>query len=192
MTNYIISRGKLDTLSSKIKQVSGNNNPLTFDEMISSIPTPSPDNGTGQAEDVTAETNIYTTKLVELNTAITELEQELEGKAAGNGGSSSTYNVDVVDVTISVPSTKSVFGYSASIMVEASEGWRAYSSNSFSNTGIPPTIFKFKKVIVGTAIVFITNTETTLTVVSDASYHVSNALSIGDERYVYEINIIGL
>lgn len=38
-------------------------------------------------EDVTAETNAYTTELAELTTAVTALEEELAGKAAGGGGS---------------------------------------------------------------------------------------------------------
>lgn len=46
--------------------------------------------GTMEAgEDVTSETNAYTTKLATLDAAITALETELEGKAAGGGGGSS-------------------------------------------------------------------------------------------------------
>ena len=40
------------------------------------------------AEDVTDETNVYTSKLASLENAVASLEQELEGKAAGGGSSS--------------------------------------------------------------------------------------------------------
>lgn len=55
-------------------------------EAIESIPE-----ATG--EDVTAETNAYTTELAELTTAVTALETELAGKAAGSGGAVETCTV---------------------------------------------------------------------------------------------------
>lgn len=54
-----------------------------------------PDAGSG-GEDVTAETAAYTEKMQELETAITALETELEGKAAGSGG----VNVETCTVTV--------------------------------------------------------------------------------------------
>lgn len=50
-----------------------------------------PEAGTAGGEDVTAETDAYTEKLTALETAITALETELEGKAAGGGVSVETY-----------------------------------------------------------------------------------------------------
>ena len=50
-------------------------------------------------EDVTAETNAYTTELAELTTAVTALEEELAGKAAGGGGAVETCTVTVVGDT---------------------------------------------------------------------------------------------
>ena len=49
-------------------------------------------------EDVTTETNAYTTELAELTTAVTALEEELAGKAAG-GGAVETCTVTVVGDT---------------------------------------------------------------------------------------------
>lgn len=49
-------------------------------------------------EDVTDETNAYTTKLASLETAVAALENELEGKASGGSGGNG--NVDICTVTI--------------------------------------------------------------------------------------------
>ena len=49
----------------------------------------------GSGEDVTTETNAYTTELAELTTAVTALEEELAGKAAGGGGAVETCTVEV-------------------------------------------------------------------------------------------------
>lgn len=51
----------------------------------------------GSGEDVTEETNAYTTKLASLETAVAALETELEGKASG--GSSSGVEVEVITIT---------------------------------------------------------------------------------------------
>lgn len=61
-------------------------------------------------EDVTAETNAYTTELAELTTAVTALEEELAGKAAGGGGA-----VETCTVTITCESG-SVGGYLFTIL----------------------------------------------------------------------------
>lgn len=56
--------------------------------------------GGSSGEDVTAEINAYTTKLVTLETAITALETELQGKASGgSGGGGSDTNYSVCTVT---------------------------------------------------------------------------------------------
>ena len=48
----------------------------------------------GESEDITTETNVYTEKLASLETAITALETELQGKASGgSGGVIQTANV---------------------------------------------------------------------------------------------------
>ncbi|MEE1084284.1 MAG: hypothetical protein UH850_11225 [Paludibacteraceae bacterium] len=52
----------------------------------------------GSGEDVTDETNAYTTKLASLETAVAALENELEGKASGGSGGNG--NVDICTVTI--------------------------------------------------------------------------------------------
>lgn len=51
----------------------------------------------GSGEDVTNETNAYTTKLAALETAVAALESELEGKASG--GSGSGVEVEVITIT---------------------------------------------------------------------------------------------
>lgn len=52
----------------------------------------------GSGEDVTEETNAYTTKLASLETAITALETELEGKASsGSGGGVETCTVTFIN-----------------------------------------------------------------------------------------------
>jgi hypothetical protein len=54
-------------------------------------------------EDVTTETNAYTTKLTTLETAITALETELEGKASGgSGGGNDSSTINVCSVAANV------------------------------------------------------------------------------------------
>ena len=55
-------------------------------------------------EDVTTETNAYTAKLATLETAITALETELQGKASGGsgGGSVETCSLTVIDPTMKI------------------------------------------------------------------------------------------
>lgn len=55
-------------------------------------------------EDVTTETNAYTTELAELTTAVTALEEELAGKAAGGGAS-----LETCTVTFNHPAIESVY-----------------------------------------------------------------------------------
>lgn len=56
-------------------------------------------------EDVTAETNAYTTELAELTTAVTALEEELAGKAAGGGASVETCTVTIINNITSTSDT---------------------------------------------------------------------------------------
>ena len=55
--------------------------------------------GGGEGEDVTEETEAYTEKLVALETAITELETELQGKASGGNGVA-TCTIEIINETI--------------------------------------------------------------------------------------------
>lgn len=61
-----------------------------------------PDAGTAGGEDVTAETNEYTEKLATLETAITALETELEGKASGGGSGDevATCTIEIINETM--------------------------------------------------------------------------------------------
>lgn len=52
--------------------------------------------GGGTGEDVTTETNAYTTKIASLETAVTALENELAGKASGGGSG----EPQMIDITI--------------------------------------------------------------------------------------------
>lgn len=67
------------------------------DNLISQIQTALQNKATATGEDVTSEINAYTTKLATLETAITQLETELQGKASGGsgGGVVKTYTLKV-------------------------------------------------------------------------------------------------
>lgn len=69
----------------------------TQDNLISQIQTALQNKSAATGEDVTSETNAYTTKLATLETAITALETELQGKASG--GSSNGVEVEVITIT---------------------------------------------------------------------------------------------
>ena len=71
-------------------------------------------------EDVTAETNAYTAELAELTTAVTALEEELAGKAAGGGGglqvaTGTCINYDIVSLGFT-PTFVLIFGDSTSTL----------------------------------------------------------------------------
>jgi hypothetical protein len=60
-------------------------------------------------EDVTAETNAYTTKLASLETAVSALEAELAGKASGGGGG--TAETCTITIMAEAPVNNSTFYY---------------------------------------------------------------------------------
>lgn len=73
-------------------------NELTVqDNLIAQIQTALENKATPSGEDVTSETNAYTNKLATLETAITALETELQGKASGGSGGG---NIETCTVTI--------------------------------------------------------------------------------------------
>lgn len=74
---------KLAAIGDAIRAQTGKEEKLTLDQMPDEIAGIS---GGGGGEDVTAETAEYTEKLSTLETAITELEEELGRKASGGGG----------------------------------------------------------------------------------------------------------
>lgn len=71
----------------------------TQDNLISQIQTALQNKAAATGEDITSETNAYTTKLATLETAISALETELQGKASGGsgGGSVKTCTVSMDD-----------------------------------------------------------------------------------------------
>lgn len=90
----------------------------TQDDLIAQIQAALEDKAAGVAgEDVTTETNTYTSKLAILETAITDLETELQDKA--NGGSSglilNKINMETIDKTsIGAGQTQAIYTYNAS------------------------------------------------------------------------------
>jgi hypothetical protein len=78
-------------------------------------------------EDVSTETISYTTKLASLETAITALETELEGKASGGsgGGNSNGY----CNITVS-----SDYASVCDVFCEGENGWRSFSAGFGSRT----------------------------------------------------------
>lgn len=87
-------------------------------------------------EDVTTETTAYTTKLAELNTALTTLESELQGKAAdgGSGG-----NVDTCTITVNANASAKVYyttvnnGIVTTVIGELAEGESSVSTATFTD-----------------------------------------------------------
>lgn len=77
MAKYVIDEKTLTDIAESIRQKKGTTADITPEDMPSEIA------GITTGEDVTAETNEYTAKLEALETAITELEAELQGKASG-------------------------------------------------------------------------------------------------------------
>lgn len=87
----------------------------TQENLINQIATALEGKAVATGEDVTSETNAYTTKLVTLETAITALETELQGKASGgSGGSGSikTCTVKIINNVVSLGHVISDIGYS--------------------------------------------------------------------------------
>lgn len=74
-------------MSNKIQLQTNNTKVASLIEVLQSKAIPS-------GEDVAAETNAYTTKIASLETAITALEEELQGKASGGSCSVETCTVE--------------------------------------------------------------------------------------------------
>lgn len=74
-------------------------NTATIQSLINKI------NTLPEGEDVTEETNVYTTKIASLEAAVTALEIELEGKAGGGGlsGEISTCTIEIINETFGTP-----------------------------------------------------------------------------------------
>ena len=86
----------------------------------------------GSNEDVTAETDAYTSKIASLETAVTTLEAELKGKAGGgSGGSVETYDLVITSDGVT---KASVLNYVAYI-----NGTYEYHSDSVINVNYPYT-----------------------------------------------------
>jgi hypothetical protein len=96
-------------------------------------------------EDVTTETNAYTTKLATLETAITALETELQGKASG--GSSDGGSIETCSVTVSCEDGACYPAYTQYV-----DG-NIISNYGFCGPGYPVTI---NNVICGSCVTVIT------------------------------------
>lgn len=70
-----------------------NTNTTSLEEILNTVNS-LPNAGSG-GEDVTAETEAYTAKIASLETAVTALESELEGKASGGSSEIATCTVDI-------------------------------------------------------------------------------------------------
>lgn len=97
-------------------------------------------------EDVGAETNAYTTKIGELETAITALETELEGKASGGSGSGS---VETCTVTITTPKILDMISYTQL----TSEG--VLTGICYRYGGTEPSTITLTNVVCGSMLSFI-------------------------------------
>ena len=105
---------KMTALANEIRELSGTTETIGLDAMATHVGEANSEvdsqvellaqavaalegktSGGGSGEDVTAETNEYTTKLASLGAAIAELETELEGKASGGGINVETYTVTI-------------------------------------------------------------------------------------------------
>lgn len=84
-------------------------------------------------EDVTDETNTYTTKLAELETAIGALETELEGKASGGSGGG---NVETYDLVVQ---SDGVVHLSMIRYISYTNGEYQYHIDNVSETNYPIT-----------------------------------------------------
>lgn len=116
MAKYVVGKERLTAIADKIRSLLGLTGTMKLDEMANNLGTVNAEVDTqaelisqistvlegkaGGGEDVTAEVAAYTTKLAELDTALTALEQELAGKASGGSGGE---NAETCMVSISIP-----------------------------------------------------------------------------------------
>ena len=114
---------KMTALADEVRELCGVTEPLSIDSMTSKVSnaneevntqtdliaqiitaldgkaTGSGDNTTATSEDVTDETNAYTSKIASLETAVAALENELDGKAGGGtgGGNFETCTIEITN-----------------------------------------------------------------------------------------------
>ena len=103
-------------------------------------------------EDVTEETSAYTTKLASLETAISALETELEGKAGGSSGGTS---VETCTVRIVFDDTYNILGYCATILEEGVITIDASTENNLGDDSIQE--LTVSNVVVGSSFIVITD-----------------------------------
>lgn len=92
MERYTIEGTTLTNIANAIRSKTGSTEPIQVMEMANEI-----GNINGAGENVTAETNDYTAKVAQLESAVTALEMELAGKASGGGR-----NLETCDVTFTI------------------------------------------------------------------------------------------
>ena len=85
---------KLSAIGTAIRTKTGKTDPLTLYEMVTEIES------IQTSEDVTAETNDYTAKIAQLESAVTALETELAGKASGGSGGANIETCTVIITSI--------------------------------------------------------------------------------------------
>lgn len=88
----IINKPDMVELANEIRSKAGKTNSMNLKQLKNAV------SGITGGEDVSAEVGAYTTELAELSSAVSALEQELQGKAAGGsgGGSIDTCTVEII------------------------------------------------------------------------------------------------
>jgi hypothetical protein len=79
----IINKPDMVELANEIRSKAGKTNSMNLKQLKNAV------SGITGGEDVSAEVGAYTTELAELTSAVSALEQELQGKAAGGSGGGS-------------------------------------------------------------------------------------------------------
>ncbi len=104
MERYTIEGTTLTNIADAIRSKTGSTEPIQVMEMANEI-----GNINGAGEDVTVETNEYTTKIAQLESAVAALETELQGKASG-GGSVGGFESNTETCSISIESDRIIDG----------------------------------------------------------------------------------
>lgn len=97
MERYTIEGTTLTNIANAIRSKTGSTEPIQVMEMANEI-----SNIDGAGENVTTETNEYTAKVAQLESAVTALEAELQDKASG-GGSVETCTVTFDNISYDCP-----------------------------------------------------------------------------------------